>query len=152
MSSISIEWYVEIINFYLDLLRIIETCFTKEVGREFENIFNTIKGELPTQSKELFHGLNLSVKLQKDVVEDIYSNFIKQGKSTEGRLILLTSFNKLIFLLIMRMKKVLGTGLAERTLNEMMNVLQYVEKYKQDDAMIKYVKGNLEDYLKQIRS
>ena len=64
--------YVEIINLYLDLLRIIETSFTKEVGGEFENIFNTIKGELPPQSKELFHGLNLSADLQKDVVEEIY--------------------------------------------------------------------------------
>jgi hypothetical protein len=144
--------YVEIINFYLDLVRIIETYFTKEVGREFENIFNAIKDELPTQSKTLFQGLNLSVDIQNHVVEEIYGNVARQGTTTEGRLILLTSFNKLIFLLIMRMKKVLGTGLAEQTLNEMMNILQYVEKYKQDDAMMKYVRGNLEDYLNQIRS
>lgn len=144
--------YVEIINLYLDLLRIIETSFTKEVGGEFENIFNTIKGELPPQSKELFHGLNLSAELQKDVVEEIYGLVVRQGKTTEGRLILLTSFNKLIFLLIMRMKQVLGTDLAEKTLNDMMNILQDAEKYKQDTAMIKYVRGNLEDYLNQIGS
>lgn len=144
--------YVEIINLYLDLLRIIETSFTKEVGGEFENIFNTIKGELPPQSKELFHGLSLSADLQKDVVEEIYGLVGRQGKTTEGRLILLTSFNKLIFLLIMRMKQVLGAGLAEKTLNDMMNILQDVEKYKQDAPLMKYVRGNLEDYLSQIGS
>jgi len=144
--------YVEIINLYLDLLGIIETSFTKEVGGEFENIFNTIKGELPPQSKELFHGLNLSADLQKDVVEEIYGLVGRQGKTTEGRLILLTSFNKLIFLLIMRMKQVLGTDLAEKTLNDMMNILQDAEKYKQDAPLMKYVRGNLEDYLSQIGS
>jgi hypothetical protein len=144
--------YIEIITFYLDLLRIIETYFSKEVGREFEKIFNTVKDELPIQSKELFQGLKLSIDLQNQVVEEIYGTVTRQGKTTEGRLTLLTSFNKLIFLLIMRMKKILGTGLAEQTLNEMMNILQYVEKYKQDDAIMKYVRGNLEDYLKQVRS
>jgi hypothetical protein len=144
--------YIEIITFYLDLLRIIETYFSKEVGREFENIFDSIKDELPAQSKKLFHDLRLSIDLQNQVVEEIYDAVTRQGKTTEGRLILLTSFNKLIFMLIMRMKKVLGTGLAEQTLNEMMNILQYVEKYKQDDAIMKYVRGNLEDYLKQVKS
>lgn len=146
------DQYFEIINLYLDLLRIIETNFQKEVGREFENIFNTCKGELPAQSKEIFQSLSLSSDLQKDVIGDIVSRITKIGTMTEGRLVLLSSFNKLIFLLIMRMKKVLGTGLAEKTLTEMMNILQYVEKYRQDAEMMNYIKGNLEDYLKQIGS
>ena len=146
------DQYFEIINLYLDLLRIIETYFRKEVGREFENIFDTCRGELPSQSKEIFQSLSLSPDLQKDVIDDIVSRITKIGTMTEGRLLLLSSFNKLIFLLIMRMKKVLGTGLAESTLNEMMNILQYVEKYRQDAEMMNYIRGNLEDYLKQIKS
>ena len=147
-----LKQYFEIINLYLDLLRIIETYFRKEVGREFENIFDTCKGELPDQSKEIFKSLSLSPDLQKDVMGDIVSHITKIGTMTEGRLLLLSSFNKLIFLMIMRMKKVLGTGLAENTLNEMMDILQYMEKYRQDTQMMNYIKGNLEDYLKQIRS
>lgn len=147
-----IEQYFEIINLYLDLLRIIKIHFQKEVGSEFENIFDTCRGELPTQSKEIFQGLSLSSDLQKDVIGDIVSRITKIGTMTEGRLLLLSSFNKLIFLLIMRMKKVLGIGLAENTLNEMMNILQYVEKYRQDAEMMNYIKGNLEDYLNQIKS
>lgn len=146
------DQYFEIINLYLDLLRIIETYFKKEVGREFENIFNTCKGELPAESKDIFQSLSLSSDLQKDVIGDIVSRIAKIGTLTEGRLLLLSSFNKLIFLLIMRMKKVLGTGLAEKTLKEMMNILQYVEKYRQDADMMNYIKVNLEDYLKQIGS
>jgi len=146
------EQYVEIINLYLDLLRIIEAYFKKEVGREFENILNTCREELPSQSKEIFQSLVLSSDLQKDVMRDIISRITSVGTMTEGRLLLLSSFNKLIFLLIMRMKKVLGIGLAESTLNEMMNILQYVEKYRQDAEMMNYIKGNLEDYLNQIKS
>jgi hypothetical protein len=147
-----VEQFLEIINLYLDLLRIIETYFKKEVGREFENIFDTCRGELPTQSKEIFQSLNLSSDLQKDVIGDIVNRITKIGTMTEGRLLLLSSFNKLIFLLLMRMKKVLGIGLAESTLNEMMNILQYVEKYRQDAEMMNYIRGNLEDYLNQIKS
>lgn len=144
--------YTEIINLYLDLLGIIENSYRKEMGKEVENVFRKCRDELTGQSKDLFHDLNLSKDNQEMVQKEIYSRFAGQSKAAEGRLVLLSSFNKLSFLLIMRMKKVLGVGLAERTLNEMMNILEYVEKYRQDTEVMNYVRGNLKDYLLQIRS
>ena len=51
----------------------------------------------------------------------------------------------------MRMKRVLGIGLAEKTIQEMRSILDYVEKYRQDTEMMNYIKGNLQDYLRRIK-
>jgi hypothetical protein len=144
--------YGEIINLYLDLLGIVETHYRREVGKEFENVFRKCREELTGQSKELFHDVLLFKDNQAQAREEISRRFASQSKAAEGRLVLLSSFNKLLFLLVMRMKKLLGLGLAERTLNEMMNILGYVEKYRQDTEVMNYVKGNLKDYLRQLKS
>ncbi|MBN2124309.1 MAG: DUF4388 domain-containing protein [Deltaproteobacteria bacterium] len=144
--------YSEIINLYLDLLHILETNFRKEVGKEFENLFRKCKSELTGQSKDLFHDLDLTKEIQKQISDEISRRFASQGASAEGRLSLLSSFNKLIYTLIMKMKKVLGKGLAEKTLVEMMSILEYVEKYREDAETMNYVRGNLKDYLQQIKS
>ncbi|MBN1101950.1 MAG: hypothetical protein JXL84_00905 [Deltaproteobacteria bacterium] len=144
--------YSEIINLYLDLLGIIETHYRKEVGREFENVFRKCKEELTGQSRELFQDVVLFKDHHAQAREEISRRFTSQSKAAEGRLVLLSSFNKLLFLLVMRMKKLLGLGLAEKTLNEMMNILGYVEKYRQDTEVMNYVKENLKDYLKQLKS
>ena len=142
----------EIINLYLDLLRIIETNFRKEVGKEFEKAFDSCRRELKGESKELFLNLNLSKENQDSVVKEISRPFQGRDDPAEVRLSLLSSFNKLVYLLILKMKKILGIGLTEMTLDEMMNILDYVEKYRQDKEMMNYVKGNLTDYLRQIKS
>jgi hypothetical protein len=144
--------YTEIINIYLDLLRILESSFRKEVGKRFVSIFNKCLNELTGQSKELLRSLDLSKDFQAGIVMEISKRFAEQDKATEGRLLLSSPFNKLIFLLITRMKKALGVGLAEKALQEMMNILEYVEKYRRDAVIMDYVRGNLRDYLQQISS
>ena len=144
--------HTEIIHLYIDLLGIIKANFQREVGKEFENIFSQCRDELTGQSAELFHDMNLSTDNQETIVEEISRRFARKNRTVEERLPLLTSFNKLVYLLIMRMKKVLGLGLTEKTLEEMMNMLEYVEKYRQDIEMMHYVTGNLKDYLQQVRS
>ncbi|MFC1824437.1 DUF4388 domain-containing protein [Thermodesulfobacteriota bacterium] len=144
--------YAEIINLYLDLLRIIETNFMKEVGKEFENIFNECRGQLTGESKDILTGLNLSREQQEDFARETNRRLVSRGKGSEDKLLLLSAFNKLVFLLIMRMNKFMGVGLTEKTLGEMMNILEYVEKYREDAEMMNYVKGNLQDYLQQIKS
>ena len=50
----------------------------------------------------------------------------------------------------MRMQKLLGKALAVRSLKEMMNILQDVERYRREPEIMDYVRGNLRDYLQQI--
>jgi hypothetical protein len=50
------------------------------------------------------------------------------------------------------MKKSLGTGITEKALNEMLKVVTYVEKYGHDQEMMNYIRGNLEDYARQVGS
>lgn len=143
--------YTMITNLYIDLLRIIQHKFQKEVGQEFGKIFSDCLGKLPVYSKEILRNLDLSPALQKGVVKAIAGHFTENHKSTENRLILMSSFNKILYPLILRMKKILGLGIAEKTLNEMMSILQYVEKYRSQTDVTSYLKANIEDYLKQIK-
>jgi len=141
----------ETVHLYLDLLKIIETNFRKEVGKQFEKVFSESLDELGSLHHALFEPLSGSQKAQEDLVQEISARFRKQDRGENGGLFLKSSFNKLVFLLIMRMKRVLGIGLAEKTIQEMTNILNYVEKYRQDTEMMNYVKGNLQDYLRQVK-
>lgn len=142
--------YTQIVNIYLDLLRILEGNFRKEVGKRFESILDKCLNELTGQSKELLRSLDLSREYQAGIVTQISKRFAEKEKATEGRLVLSSSFNKLLFLLIMRMQKLLGKGLVERSLKEMMNILQDVGRYRREPEIMDYVRGNLRDYLQQI--
>jgi hypothetical protein len=50
------------------------------------------------------------------------------------------------------MKKALGTGITEKALNEMLTMVTYVEKYGHDQETIDFIRGNLEDYARQVGS
>jgi hypothetical protein len=142
--------YTQIINIYLDLLRILETNFRKEMGRRFESILDKCLHELSGQSKEILRSLDLSKDYQTGIVTQISKRFFEKEKATEGRLVLSSSFNKLLFLLIMRMQKLLGKALVEKSLKEMMNILQDVARYRRESEIMDYVRGNLRDYFQQI--
>ncbi len=144
--------YEEIAQLYLDLLNIIEANFRKEVGKQFEKVYAESLEELGTRSGALFESLALSKDAQADFPRQIAARCRDEAPQGDAVLFLKSSFNKLVYLLIMRMKKVLGIGLTEKTIREMMNILDYVEKYRQDAEMMNYVKGNLEDYLRQVKS
>jgi hypothetical protein len=143
--------YTMIANLYIDLLRIIQQKFQKEVGQEFKKIFSNCLEKLPVHSKDILRNLDLSPELQMGVVRVISKHFTENLKSAENRLILMSSFNKILYPLILRMKKILGLGIAEATLNEMIIILQYMEKYQGQMDMAICLKENIEDYLKQIK-
>jgi len=142
----------EIINLYLDFYKILETNFVREVGREFETILARCTEELTGPSAKLFQGIDVHGEPQDKIASKIYDRFSDLMTSGESPLILSTSFNKLVYLLIMRMKKTLGIGITADTLNEMLQMVSYVRKYRRDAEMINYMRENLEDYLRQIQS
>lgn len=144
--------YEEMVNLYLDLLAILEVNLRHEVGKEIDNIISRSLDKLSAQSKTLIGDLDLARDAREKTVKDIAERLASQGSGAEGRLLLQSSFNKLVFLLIMNMKDILGVNLTEKAIKEMMNILEYVEKYRQDTELMNYVGGNLKDYLQQIKS
>ncbi|MBW1942434.1 MAG: hypothetical protein JRJ51_06325 [Deltaproteobacteria bacterium] len=124
--------YEEMVNLYLDLLAILEGNLCQEVGMEIDNIISRSLDKLSAQSKTLIGDLDLARDARETTVKDIAERLTSQGSGAEGRLFLQSSFNKLVFLLIMNMKDILGVNLTEKTIKEMMNILEYVEKYRQD--------------------
>jgi len=144
--------YEEIAQLYLDLLNIIEANFRKEVGKQFEKLYAESLEELGARVGTLFEPLVFSKDAQADFPRQVAARCREEAGQGNAVLFLKSSFNKLVYLLIMRMKKLLGVGLTEKTIREMMNILDYVEKYRQDAEMMNYVKGNLEDYLRQVKA
>ncbi|MEA3359403.1 MAG: hypothetical protein U9R17_08375 [Thermodesulfobacteriota bacterium] len=144
--------YKEIINVYLDFIKIIEVRFKREIGREFDAVLNQCIKELTDQNVSLFQGIDLCNAPSKEISDEINDRFLTLIRKGASPLALSTSFNKLLYLLIMRMKKILGISITENTINEMLNMINYVKKYRRDPSMMRYIKGNLEDYLAQVKS
>lgn len=144
--------YEEIIIVYLDFFKILEVRFQREIGQEFNAVLNQCIQELTDQNVTLFQGIDLCKAPSKEISDEINDRFLTIISKGASQLALPTSFNKLLYLLIMRMKKILGISITENTINEMLTMINYVKKYRQDASMMRYIKGNLEDYLDQIKS
>jgi hypothetical protein len=144
--------YHEIINLYLDLLCILESNLRKEIGRQFDSVFDQSKNELSEQGKTLLHDLVLSEKPYEKIAKRVYGRFSELLGPGGSPLALASSFNELLHILIQRMKKTLGVLVTEQALKEMINMVGYVKKYSEDVELMKFVRGNLEDYLQEIKS
>jgi hypothetical protein len=141
--------YSEFLKLYIDFMKITDTYFRKEMGQQFEKIFSQCVKELIGKGDKFFQGIDTSDEAYEKVVSRIFDRFSSLLNSGESPLIVFTSLNKFIYLLIMRMKKALGTGITEKALNEMLKMVTYVEKYGHDQEMMNYIRGNLEDYARQ---
>jgi hypothetical protein len=144
--------YHEIINLYLDLLCILESNLRKEIGRQFDSVFDHCKSELCQQGRTLLHDLVLAEKPHEKIAKRVYGRFSQMLGPDGSPLALASSFNELLHSLILRMKKALGVLMTEQALNEMINMIGYVKKYTEDVELMKFVRGNLEDYLQEIKS
>jgi hypothetical protein len=144
--------YEEIINVYLDIFKILESNFNREIGQEFVAVLDQCVKELTDQNVFLFQGIDLCKAPSKEISDEINHRFLKLIKNGASYLVLFTSFNKLIYLLLMRMKKVLGTSITEKTIHEMLNMINYIKKYRRDEFIMRYIEGNLQDYLMQFTS
>jgi hypothetical protein len=144
--------YHDIIHLYLGLLNSVATRFRKETGKRFDSIFGKCKAQLTGQSKVILKDLNLSEKNRQAAVDSISKRLDSQPKGADQRLVLYASFNKLLYLLLLRMKKDLGRSVAEKSIVEMMRMLVEARKHRTDQETMNYVMANLQDYLKQMRS
>jgi len=144
--------YQEMVTLYLDLLTILDRNFRREADNAFDKVLSSSLDALPAQSRAFMANLRLNLDSREAVVGAMIQALSSQGTGPESRLFLQTSFNKLIFLLILQMKKRLGMGPTKDTISEMTGILEYVEKYRQDTDLLNHVRENLNDYLKQIQS
>jgi len=143
--------YQDIIHLYLGLLNSVATRFRKEKGKQFDRIFGKCKAQLTGQSKAVLQDLNLSGQNDQATVDLISKRFESQPRGADQRLALYTAFNKLLYLLLLRMKKDLGRSVAEKSIMEMMRLLVDVQKHRTDQETTTYVMANLQDYLKHMR-
>ena len=141
----------EIINLYIDILRILESRFRNKAGKDFDRIFRKCKESLPFQSKEILQPLKLTNEKSINL-EEIYGGLPVNGLAAESRLLLVASFNQLTFLLLMEMKEKYGIEYAEEGLHDMIGLLDSYELIRLDKVTVDYLKGNLNDFLNQLKT
>jgi hypothetical protein len=148
---ISREHY-DIIRLYLNLLLIVEVNYREEIGKRFQKLFKKCVTDMPPPGRVLFSDLDLVNENLGNAAKKIGDHFTEQKALSDARLVLLTSFSKLLYLLMMRMKKLLGKKRVEKTIQEMINALVRFDLGKKNPEAMLYATGNLEDLLRQMRS
>jgi hypothetical protein len=148
---ISLE-HSHIIRLYLNLLLIVEANYRQEIGKRSQKVVKKCLTDMALPGKALFSDLDLAHENLESAAKKIGAHFMEQKTLSDGRLVLLTSFSKLLYLLIMRMKKLLGKKRAMKTIEEMIHALVHFDPGKKNPETMLYVTRNLEDLVRQMRS
>jgi hypothetical protein len=121
-----------IIRLYLNLLLIVEANYRQEIGKRSQKIFKKCVAELTPTEQALFSGLDLDNENVESAARKIGDHFVEQKTLGDARLVLLTSFNKLLYLLLTRMKKLLGKKRAVNAIDEMIHALAHFDPGKEE--------------------
>ena len=141
-----------IIRLYLNLLLIVEANYREEIGKRSRKVFKKCVTDMTLPGKALFSDLDLVNENLESAAQKIDAHFMEQKTLSDARLVLLTSFSKLLYLLIMRMNKLLGKKRAEKTIEEMINALNHFDPGKKNPETMLHATRNLEDLLRQMKS
>jgi len=141
-----------IIRLYLNLLLIVEANYREEIGKRSQKVFKKCVTDMTLPGKALFSDLDLVNENLESAAQKIDAHFMEQKTLSDARLVLLTSFSKLLYLLIMRMNKLLGKKRAEKTIEEMINALNHFDPGKKNPETMLHATRNLEDLLRQMKS
>ena len=150
-QSISRE-HTYIIRLYLNLLLIVDAAYRQEIGKRSQKVFKACVADLPPPGKALLSDLDLVNENTERAAKKIGAHFLEQRTLSDERLVLLTSFSKLLYLLITRIKKLLGKKRAMRTIQEMIHALAHFDPGKKHPETMLYAKKNLEDIARQMQS
>jgi hypothetical protein len=140
-----------IIRVYLNLLLIVEAAYRQEMGKRSKKVFEKCVKDMAPPGKALFFDLDLVNENLDSAAKKMGAHFLEQKTLSDERLVLLTSFSKLLYLLITRMKKLLGKKRALRTIEEMIRALGHLDPGKKNPETMLYAKKNLEDLVRQIQ-
>lgn len=141
--------YEDMISLYLSLIRTMKDGFR---DKEFEDMSGKCLESAAGPIKTLFHDLAWVAEDPETVVREVMRRFSGLGKLANRRLVLLTAFNKFIYLMLLRLRKRAGKNRAGLTLEAMMKTLLKAEESKRHPDLMVYLLGNLEDYARQMGS
>jgi hypothetical protein len=139
--------YTDIVLLYLSLLHTMKTGFRE---KQFHDMVKKSVAESAGPLKTLFRDLLLVGDDKETIVREVLSRFSTLGSRTNRRLLLLTAFNKLLYLMLIRIKKAAGKGRTGIVLDQMMKTLMQAEESKRHPDLMLYLLGNLDDYAKQM--
>ena len=149
--SVSRE-HAYIIRLYLNLLLLVAAAFRQEMGKSSHKVFKQCAADLTPPGKALLFDLDPVSENPESAARKIGARFLEQRSLSDERLVLLTSFSKLLYLLITRMKKLLGKKRAMQTIQEMIRALGHFDPGKRHPGTLLHAQKNLEDLARQIQS
>jgi hypothetical protein len=150
LSDEDLVEYKVIVRLYLSLIRTMKRGFHQE--SEFQDMVRECLAGATGPVKTLFHDLPLVADDEEAVVLEVLRRFTAFGNLGHRRLILLTAFNKLIYLMLMRVRKRAGKSGVQTMLEQMTKTLIQAEESKEHSDLMRYLLGNLEDYARQMGS
>jgi len=87
-----------IIRLYLNLLLIVEAAYRQEIGKRSQKVLKRCVTDMASPGKALFSDLDLVNGNPESAAKRIAVHFMEQKTLSDGRLMLLTSFSKLLYL------------------------------------------------------
>lgn len=139
--------YADTIHLYRHLLLTVKTALG---DKAFRAVLEKWATEEAGPVKTIFHGLPLMEDDLDALTKEILRRFSTLGTLADKRLLLRTSFNKLIYLMLSRVRKTAGQNRAKNLLDQMTKILIEAEEGKRHPDLMLYLLGNLEDYEKQM--
>lgn len=139
--------YRDMVVLYLHLIRTMKKGFR---DREFSEMVRKALAGTKGPVRTLFQDLFPAPENGEAMVEEILKRFNTLGTLTNRRLVLLTAFNKFIYLVLLRIRKGAGKTRAGSVLEQMMKTVLQAEESRKHPDLMRYLLGNLEDYAKQM--
>lgn len=139
--------YSDIVHLYMGLLGTVKAGLGE---KQFRSLLEkcAIAGAGPV--KTLFHTLPPIQEQAQALIQEILKRVGTMGGLADKRLLLLTTFNKLIYLMLSRIRKTAGPNRVRELIDQMTRILLQAEEGKRHPDLMLYLLGNLEDYAKQI--
>jgi len=141
--------YRDVILLYLRLIRTMKNGL-RDI--DFSEIARKALADTKGPVKTLFHDVVLVSDNREALVQEVLQRFNTLGSLTNRRLVLLTAFNKFIYLMLLRIRKAAGKTRVGFMLEQMMKAVLEAEESKNHPDLMLYLLGNLEDYAKQLGS
>ncbi len=121
--------YTGIITLYTDILQVIRRSIELELGSNTPNLFDKSKPHLLARQQELFAGYNPNLPSASNLNSISGAMAVFQNAS-EGRSFLINSFNEFIVNIIEQAQGILGTKITTNMLDEIDDLLGYMDKYQ----------------------
>ncbi|MBW2101273.1 MAG: hypothetical protein JRH05_01130 [Deltaproteobacteria bacterium] len=144
--------YAQAADLYVAILESLRPRVTAALDAGFEEVVGACLKELKGPSRKLFEGVGLGEADPWLAAGSIRERYEKMYGPFAGYLILSSSFNKLLFLMILQLKQALGARKTIRLIDELQSEVARAGGEGMNRSLIEHITANLKDIRDRILS